>query len=192
MKVWRSIAILIETMNNSSSLESDIQRVVADLKRELTSVRTNRPSAGLVEDIRVNAYDQMTPLKHLSSVSIVLPREISIQVWDQGLVQSVAKAVESSSLGLSPQVQGNVVRVYLPELSEERRQEFVKHIKKLAEERRIQIRHLRDDARREVEHDEEFTEDDKFSEKERIQKVVEKANKEIEDALESKIKEIEI
>src|SRR3989344_1891643 len=175
----------------SKSFEKEIEEIVGNLKRELTSVRTNRPSASLVEDIKVSSYGQMTPLKHLSSVSIVLPREISIQVWDQSLVQAVAKAVETSSLGLSPQVQGNVVRVYLSELSEERRQEFVKHVKKLAEEKRIQIRHARDEARRAVDNDKVFTEDDKFSEKERIQKSVEKTNKDIEETLETKIKEIE-
>ena len=178
-------------MANDANFESDINNAVANLKREIAGVRTNRPSAGLVEDIKVTVYGQTMPLKHVSSVSIVLPREINIQVWDQSSVPAVAKAVETSSLGLSPQIQGNVVRVYLPELSEERRAEFVKHVKKVSEEHRIQIRHARDEARKKIDNDDSLTEDDKFSAKESVQKAVDKANKEIEDALEAKIKEIE-
>ncbi len=176
---------------DTKSFEADINRIASDFKRELAGVRTNRPSAGLVEDIKVNYYDKQTPVKHLASVGIVLPREIDIQVWDASATSAVAKAIETSSLGLSPQVQGNVVRVHLPELSAERRAEFVRHVKKLAEDRRIQIRHFRDDANRRAQNDKSLTEDDRFSEKENVQKIVDKANDDIERALEAKIKEIQ-
>lgn len=170
---------------------SEVDRIIADFKRELSGVRTNRPSAALVEGIVVDHYGQQTPLKHMSSISVVLPREINIQVWDKGAVQSVAKAVETSSLKLSPQIQGNVVRIHLPELSEERRAEYVRHVKKLAEEHRIRIRHARDEVNRRTHNDSSLTEDDKFSEKEQVQKIVDKANDEMEKMLETKIREIE-
>ncbi len=173
-----------------SSFESEADRILADLKRELSGVRTNRPSAALVEGIVVDYYGQQTPLKHMSSVSIALPREINIQVWDKGAVSAVAKAVETSTLKLSPQVQGNVVRIHLPELSAERRAEFIKHVKKTAEDYRIRLRHARDEANRKTQGDVALTEDDKFSEKERVQRAVDKTNDGIEKALEAKIKEI--
>ncbi len=167
--------------------------IIDKLRKELAGVRTNRPSAGLVEDIKVSYYGQIVPVKHVGSVSVVPPREIRVQIWDSGAVSLVAKAIESSSLGLSPQTEGNIVRVFLPELSEERREEFIKHAKKTVEEYRIEVRHNRDEANKDIQRrfeKSEITEDGRFKEREDVQKEVDKTNKEIEDLLEEKIKEI--
>lgn len=169
-------------------------KVVESFRREISSVRTNRPTAALVEDIKVSSYGQMVPVKHVGSIGITLPREIYIQIWDKQTVPAVAKAIEASSLGLTPQIDGSVVRVFLPELSEERRAEFAKHVKKTAEDFRIQIRHLRDEAMKKIEklmEAGEITEDGRFREREEVQKHVEKANAEIERHLESKLAEIQ-
>jgi len=179
----------------TNEFQSETEKVLESLKKELIGVRTNRPTAGLIEDIKVQYYNKSVPIKHLGSIGVKLPREIYVQVWDGSVVQFVAKAIESSPLGLSPQVKGNLISVYLPELSDERRQEFIKHIKKITEEKKIQIRHMRDDINKKIQKlfdGNELTEDEKFKEKEDVQKIVDKVNKEIESVLDLKIKEIQL
>ena len=124
--------------------------IVDALHKELGSFRTNRPTSALVEDLKVNYFDQLTPLKQLASINIIPPREINIQVWDKSAVNNVIKAIETSSLGLSASADGNAIRVHLPELSEERRGELIKFIKKMTEEYRIRLRHLRDETNKTI------------------------------------------
>lgn len=167
--------------------------IIENFRAETRKVRTGRPTPVLVEDIKVNYYEKPTPLKQLASISITPPREINIQVWDKAAVPNVAKAIETSSLGLSASVDGNIIRVHLPELSEERRQELIKHVKHSAEEHRIQLRHLRDETNKKIEHsfkEGEMNEDQKFKLKEAVQKQVDQMNDSVEEALEAKIKEI--
>ncbi len=167
--------------------------IVLGLHKELGSVRTNRPTPALVEDLKVNYFDQLTPLKQLASINIIPPREINIQVWDKSAVNNVIKAIETSSLGLSATADGASIRVHLPELSQERREELIKFIKKIAEEHRIRLRHLRDETNKEILklfEDDELNEDVKFKSKEEVQKETERINKDIENLLENKIHEI--
>jgi ribosome recycling factor len=167
--------------------------VLSDLKRELSGIRTNRPSSSLLEDLKVDYYGQILPLKQIGNIGITPPREIHVQVWDKEAVTSVIKAIESSSLGLTPNADGNVVRVFLPELSEERRAEFVKHVKHIAEEHRIKLRHFRDDANKKIQKgldDGDVNEDQKFKLKEEVQKETDRVNGEIEKMVEAKTKEI--
>jgi len=174
--------------------KTQAEEVVQTFKKEIAGIRTNRPSPGLIEDIKVSYYGQFVPIKHVGSVGVTPPRELHVQVWDSSAVGLVSKAIESSQLGLSPQVEGNTVRVFLPELSKERRDEFIKHVKKISEQYRIEIRHARDEANKDVEKrldEKEITEDEKFKEREDIQKITEKVNGEIEGLLDEKIKEIQ-
>lgn len=174
--------------------KKNAKSVLDECKKELGGIRTNRPNTSLVEEIKVSYYDQMTPIKHLGSVGVTPPREIHIQVWDKGAVQAVSKAIETSSLGLSPKIDGMVVRVYLPELSEERRVELVKYAKKISEESRINVRRIRDDANKQIQKsfdDSEIGEDERFSLREEIQKNTDKTNEEIDSMLDGKIKEIQ-
>jgi len=173
-----------------NTCKTRLEKVRDSFKKEIAGVRTNRPSTALVEDIKVSYYGEMTPLKHVGSVGIVPPREIHIQVWDGAAVAAVAKAIETSSLGLSPQAEGNTVRIFLPELSAERREEFVRHVKKVAEQHRIEVRRARDEANKEAEKQEDVSEDEQFKLKESIQKEVDAANEAIENALEEKVREI--
>jgi ribosome recycling factor len=180
--------------DGQKEFQEEVRRATDTFKREISGVRTNRPTASLIEEIKANYYDAPTPLKHLGSIGVTLPREIHMQVWDTAALPAIAKAIETSSVGLVPQVDGNIIRVFLPELSEERREEFKKHIKKTAEEFRIQIRHSRDDMMKKIEKAEEageITEDEKFRERETAQKTVESGNAEIERILDAKIKEID-
>lgn len=163
------------------------------LKSQLGAIRGGRPSPKLVEDISVDYFGQKMPIKQLGSISVNLPREILISVWDKQAVGVVAKAIESSNLNVSANTDGNLIRINLPPLSSERRQELIKVIKKEAEETRIKVRSLRDEANKEIKQQEgggEITEDQKFKMKEQIQKSVDKANADIEAMLEKKINEL--
>ncbi len=176
-----------------NELKAKGRDIVESLKKALSAVRTNRPSAALVDDLKVNYYNQMTPLKQLGTIGIQPPREINIQVWDKSAVPAVAKAIETSTLNLSANIDGQTIRIHLPELSQERREEFTKHVKKISEEHKIQLRHLRDDINRKVQvafDANELNEDQKFKAKEQIQKEVDGLNGEMEKSLDGKIKEI--
>lgn len=173
--------------------EGQIASRVEAFQNELHSLRTNRPTAKLVEDIKVDSYGQETPIKHLGSISINPPRDINVSIWDVSAVASVAKAVQDAGLGVSVSVDGNLVRITLPMLTEERRKELVKVVGKLAEETRIQIRRLREEMNKKIESAEKekkISEDQKFKDRERVQKTVDKANLEIEVSVLKKTEEI--
>ncbi len=176
-----------------TNFKTKTSEVLDGFKKELGGIRTNRPSPAILEGLRVEYYGQALPLNQVGSIAVLPPRDLVIHVWDTAAIPGVVKAVESSSLGLSAAPQGNVVRVHLPELSAERRNELTKLVGRLAEDGRIKIRHLRDEINKEVENlfkGGEISEDMKFKFKEKIQEETEKVNKSIEDVLQAKIKEI--
>ncbi len=180
-------------MDILKDLENKLKGFLESLKIEFQTIRSSRPSARMVEDIKVDYYGQMTPIKALGSISIVPPREIDISVWDRGVANAVAKAIETSNLKLSASVEGSLIRMNLPALTEERKKELEKVIKKISEETKIKIRGARDDSNKIIKRTEEegaFSEDIAFKKKEEVQKIVDKYNIEVEKMLESKIKEI--
>ncbi len=179
----------------TEEFKEHISRIVQTFKKEIAGVRQNRPTPALLEDLRVNYYDQQLTIKQLGSLSIQPPREIDIHVWEKGALAAILKAIEASNLGLSANSEGNVIRVFLPELSKERRGELIRHVKKLAEECRIQMRHFRDEENKKVQKaldSHEIAEDQKFKLKKEIQEETDKVNEEIEKILENKIKEINL
>jgi ribosome recycling factor len=166
---------------------------VEAFQRELQGVRTNRPSPALLEGLKVDYYGQQTPIKQVGAISVQPPRTLVVQVWDKEAVAGVLRAIEASDLGVSAAADGLIVRVNLPELSEERRGELARHVKKTAENYRIQVRGSRDEANKEIQNAEakgDLSEDDKFKLKEKIQEETERANEEIEKLLEGKLGEI--
>ncbi len=181
--------------NTIEDFKKNLESLVSGFREEIKGVRANRPSVAMVENLKVDYYGAKTPLSHLSSIQIKPPREIIIQVWDKDAVKPAGDIINSSDTGLSANIEGNVIRVFVPELSRERREELIKQVKGQLEERRIGVRSLRDESNREVEKNEksgEITEDDKFRLKDSIQKETEKANREIEEIFENKKKEIEL
>lgn len=173
--------------------ESKLKIIADGLKHEFSGIRANRPTTKLVEDIKVDYFDQQLPVKQLGSISIVPPREINISVWDKNAVAPVVKALEAAKLGMTPSSDGNVIRLNLPTLTDERRKELEKLIKGITEQSRIRIRGLRDDANKKTEQDfkdKNISEDQKFKSKKQIQEAVDKVNKDIETLLVGKIKEI--
>ncbi len=168
--------------------------ILAALKQELGGVRANRPTPALLENVRVEAYGQTMTVQQVASISIVPPRELALQVWDKSVIAAVAKALETASLGLSISVDGAVIRAFLPELSEERRQELIRHVRKQTEHYRIQVRGARDEANKRVaaaRESGEAGEDQAFALKEAVQRETEARNGEIEAVFEAKVREIE-
>ena len=178
---------------DTKQFETSLQSLVNNLKSELQTLRGNRPSPKMVEDIKVDAYGQQLTVKAVGSISIVPPREIQISVWDQGLVNIVAKAIETSNLKVTANVDGNLIRINLPTLTDERKKELEKVIRKMAEETRIRVRSIRDEANKDIkalEAAKSFSEDAAFKKREEVQKATDKFNQEIEALLTGKLKEI--
>jgi len=181
-------------MDILKNLELKIAEAIKHFKEQLAGIRGGRPNSKLVEDVPVEYFGQKLTIKQVGSISIVPPREIQISVWDKNAAAAVLKAIESSDLNISANLEGNLIRINLPSLSGERRQELIKVAKKEAEEARIKIRSIRDEINKEINRqfeDKKISEDDKFKFKEKIQESIDKANEEIEKILANKIKEIE-
>src|ERR1700682_845728 len=116
------------------------------LRKEFGGLRTGRASAGLLEPITVGAYGGTMPINQLANVSVPEPRMITVQVWDRAMVKAVDKAIRESGLGLNPQTEGQVIRVPIPDLNEERRRELTRVSARYAEEARVAVRHVRRDG----------------------------------------------
>lgn len=175
-------------------LEDHLRVAISKFKEELQGVRSGRPTTQLLENIQVEYAGQMLPIKQLASLSIKPPREIDITVWDPSIIAGVMKAIDAAKAGLSVQNEGNTIRAFLPPLTQERRDELTKFVKKMAEATRIQIRGTRDEMNKKVktvETNKEFGEDAVFKAKEKIQKFVEDANGQIEALVEGKLKELQ-
>jgi ribosome recycling factor len=174
-------------------LDAALSGVVAKFKQDLGQVRSNRPSPDMIQDLKVNAYDQMLSIRELGSLSVLPPRTIQISLWDASAVGAVVKAIEQAHLGLSVTNDGNTIRATLSSLGDERRDELTKLVKKSAEAARIQVRGKREETIkrvRDAEAGKTITEDDSFKSKEKIQKAVDKANGDIETATNGKLAEL--
>jgi ribosome recycling factor len=128
------------------NLRSRMKKSIDSMKSDLAGLRTGRASASLLEPITVDAYGSSMPLNQVATISVPEPRIISVNVWDRGLVQSVDRAIRESDLGLNPVVEGQILRIPIPELNAERRQEIVKVAHKYSEQARIAVRHVRRDG----------------------------------------------
>src|SRR3989344_5023877 len=171
-----------------------LSEIIKQLKEQLAGIRGGRPNPKLIENIEIEYFGQKLTVKQLGSIGIVPPTTIQISAWDKNAVSAIAKAIEDSDLNVNANIEGNLIRINLPPLSNERRQELIKIIKKEAEESKIKIRHLRDEMNKKINlqtEEGEITEDDKFKSKQEIQKTVDKTNEEIEKIFENKRKEIE-
>lgn len=174
-------------------IEKSLRAALDYLKNELSGVRTNRPSPKLIDNVKVHYMDQDFTIQQLGSITIQPPREIDVSVWDAESVGAVAKAIETSGMGLTANVSGNLIRINLPALTSERRDELAKLVRRLAEEAKIKIRFSRDDVNKRIEgmfKEKVLTEDDKFKGRKKVQDSVDKANAEVESNLSAKIKEI--
>ncbi len=171
------------------SAEEDMKKAVNYFKNEIAGLRTGRASTSLVEELKVEYYGSKIPLKQLGSISVSDVNQLTIQLWDVNAVSSVEKAI-MESLNLTPQTQGNVIRITLPPLTEERRKELVRMLHKMAEEARVAVRNIRRDAKEMLEDLEGVSEDEIKRALERLQKLTDKYIEEINSLAETKEKEI--
>jgi len=148
-----------------------MRKAVENTQRELATIRSGKATTGLLDTVRVEAYGQAVPLSQVASVAAPEARLLTVQAWDKSLVPVIEKAIRGSDLGLNPASDGALIRIPLPQLTEERRRELVKVVKKLAEEGKIAIRHARTDALNRVKKVEHVSDDDKHQAEKHIQKL---------------------
>ena len=176
-----------------NSLKRRMDGAIEVLRKELGGLRTGRASANLLEPVQVSAYGSTMPLNQVGTVGVPEPRMITVQVWDKTLVGAVDKAIRESGLGLNPQAEGTLVRVPIPELSQERRQELSKVAHKYAELARVAVRNVRRDGMEHLKRQEkahEISQDDHRHRSDEIQKLTDGYIKRIDETLAQKEKEI--
>ena len=162
------------------------------LKTELSGLRTGRASASMLEPVTVEAYGTTMPLSQVATVSVPEPRLVTVQVWDRSMAQAVEKAIRESSLGLNPVVEGQLMRIPIPELNAERRQELTKVADKYAEAARVAVRHVRRDGMEDVKKSEKdgMSKDDMRADSDSVQKLTDEKVAEIDAVVASKKQEI--
>lgn len=176
-----------------SDLKRRMQGAIAALKHELGGLRTGRASASLIEPVHVVAYGQSMPLNQVATISVPESRMLSVQVWDKAMVGAVDRAIRDANLGLSPTVEGQVLRIRIPELNEQRRKEMAKVAHKYAEEARVAVRHVRRDgidALKKSLKDKLISEDEEKRHQSDVQKLTDQNIADIDRALADKEKEI--
>jgi ribosome recycling factor len=176
-----------------NDIKRRMQGAVQSLKHDLSGLRTGRATSGMLEPVQVEAYGTHMPLNQLATVSVPEPRLLSVQVWDRSMVHAVEKAIVNSNLGLSPATEGQVIRLRVPELNQERRKEMVKLAHKYAEAARVAVRHVRRDALeqlKKMEKDGQISEDDHTRMSGEVQKATDQVVSEVDQTMASKEKEI--
>lgn len=179
--------------NYIKELSPKLDKSIEFLDSELSSIHTGRASVSLVDDVVVDAYGSKQALKQVANITIPEARQIAIQPWDKGIVNQIEAALRDSELGFNPINTGDMIRINLPELTEERRREYVKLAKEKAEEARVGIRTARGDiwnAIKKAKTDGDISEDDMYHGEAEIQKLVDNYNKKVEDILSHKEKEL--
>ena len=158
-------------------IESKMIKTIEILKEVLSGLRTGRASVGLLEPVQIDAYGSKVPLSQVSNISVPEPRMLTVQVWDNSLVPVVENAIRTSNLGLNPMTEGNLIRLPIPDLTEERRKEIVKVASKYCEDSKIAIRNIRRDSMdsvKSLEKNKEISKDELFQNSEEIQKTTDK------------------
>lgn len=175
------------------SLNEGTKKAVEHLKSEYSSVHTGRANTNLISEIIVNAYGQKMPLKQVANITVTDSRSMAVQPWDKGNLVPIEAALREGNLSLGIVNAGDVVRVNIPELTEERRNEYVRVARGTAEEAKITVRNIRQEAMDKVKRQKnsgEISEDGMYRAEAEIQKVVESANKEIDEIFSAKEKEL--
>jgi ribosome recycling factor len=167
-----------------------MQKAVDATRRELSTIRSGKASTSLLDLIRVDAYGSQVPLNQVAMVAAPEPRLLTVQPFDKGLTQAIDKAIREGDLGLNPSTQGNLIRIPLPPLSEERRRDLVKIVHKLAEEGRVAVRHGRTDTLTRIKKLEHISEDDKTRAEKDVQKLTDEHIRQIDEIIKSKEAEI--
>ena len=167
-----------------------MQKAVENTRRELSGIRSNKATPQLLDTVRVDAYGSSVPLNQVAMVTAPEPRMLTVQAYDKNMVIAIDKAIRDAGLGLNPQTAGQVIRVPLPALSEERRRDLVKVCGKLSEEGRVSVRQARTDAMSKIKKTEKVPEDEKTRAEKDVQKHTDEAIRQIDELF--KAKELEV
>lgn len=179
-----------EMKNNATD---KMQKTFESLLHQYSKVRTGRASASILDDIRINYYGQPTAVKQLCNISIPEPRTIVVQPWDKTTLADIEKAILGANIGITPENDGNVIRLPFQPLTEDKRKDIVKSLKKMAEEARVAIRNIRRDANeqaKKMKKDSDISEDDEKKVLKEVQDITDEWISKIDDAEKSKEKEI--
>ena len=174
-------------------LEEKMNKTLKSLQGDLNKVRTGRASLALFDDIRVDYYGTQTPLKQMATLSVPESRLVIIQPWDPQMIGEIEKAILKSELGVTPTSDGKIIRITIPRLTEERRKELVKIVKKMGEGGKVAVRNIRRDANEDLkgmERDKAISKDELHQNMENVQKITDSFIEKIDDALSAKEKEI--
>ena len=182
---------------DSSQVEAQakqrMDKALAVVTEELKGIRTGRASAGLLDRVKVDYYGTPTPIKQLANINVPESQLITISPWDKSTIPAIEKAVQTSDLGITPSNDGNIIRLSMPPLTEERRKELSKVVHNQGEESKVAIRNIRRDILedfKQMKKDGELTEDDLFREQESIQKVTDKHTQKVDELVKNKQNEI--
>jgi ribosome recycling factor len=181
------------TAFDMNDLKRRMQGAIAALKQELGGLRTGRASSALLEHLQVEAYGSHMPLNQLATIGVPEPRLLSVQVWDRSMIHAIEKAISAANLGLTPSTEGQVIKLRVPEMNEERRKEIVKVAHKYAETARVAVRHVRRDGLdllKKLEKEHEISEDDQERQSGEVQKATDATIAEVDKLLAGKEKEV--
>ncbi len=182
---------MIESIYQETS--ESMGKSVEALKNELKRIRTGRASLSILDGIKVDYYGTLTPLNQMATLAVPESRLITIQPWDVSVAKDIEKAILKSDLGLTPSSDGKIIRISIPQLTEDRRKELVKVVHKVCEEYKVSVRNFRRDSNellKSMKKDGEITEDDAFKSQEQVQKITDEHIKLIDECYQEKEKEI--
>lgn len=183
--------LLSEVIKLPQNVKEKMTKALEIMEKNFSSIRTGRANPEILDRITVEYYGTNVPLKQVASISVPDPKMIALQVFDKNAVIEVEKAILKSDLGINPQVDGTVVRLRFPDLTEERRKELIKMIKKMAEDSKVSIRNIRRDAIEHIKKEEkDISEDDMKKHQDEVQKVTDNFMKEIDQLLSKKEEEL--
>jgi len=178
---------------NEKNYSLKMDKSIQSLKKDISTLRTGRANTNMLNTIKVDVYGQLMPLDQLATVSVPEPRLISVQVWDKANVTIIESAIQKSELGINPQIDGQIIRLRIPDLTEERRKDLIKILKNMAEKSKVSIRNIRREANEDLKKklkDKKISEDDSKNFEKNIQKLTDTNIENIEKILVEKEKEI--
>ena len=178
---------------NEKHYSLKMNKSIQSFKKDISTLRTGRANINMLDTIKVDVYGQLMPIDQLATVSVPEARLISIQVWDKGNINIIDSAIQKSELGINPQIDGQIIRLRIPDLTEERRKELIKILKNMGEKSKISIRNIRREANEELKNNlkQKFISEDQSKNYEKnIQNLTDKSIEEIEKILTDKEKEI--
>jgi ribosome recycling factor len=183
----------MSTEFNEKNYSVKMDKTIQSFKKDLLSLRTGRANSSMLDMIKVDVYGQMMPVNQLASISVPEARLITIQVWDQANVKLVDSAIQKSDLGVNPQIDGSLLRIRIPDLTEERRKDLIKVLKNIGEKNKVAVRNIRREANDQLKKlikDKKISEDEEKLFEKNIQKITDDSISNIDKILQDKEKEI--